>query len=163
MILKSVKEYSNSKLKSFSSGNTSLDSFLHMYAEKNDISGYGKTFILEDNNKIMGYFTLCSAQIKYEYLPASMLLKLPKYPIPCIRIARLAVNKDFQNKGYGKELLRLAFLKILDVADLIGIYIVIVDAKETYTLFYEHYGFKKLTDGKLTYFMPIETIKMAAK
>ena len=119
--------------------------YLHGYAQKNNVLGLGKTFIaLDEDNNILGYFTLSTAQINYEELPTSYKTNLPKYPIPSIRIARLAVQKDLQGKGIGKKLLTLAFLKIIQVSDITGLYLIIVDAKESSESFYKHYGFIKL-------------------
>lgn len=136
---------SKSSLKKFDCGIKELNLYLHGYAQKNDVLGLGKTFIaLDEDNNILGYFTLSTAQINYEELPTSYKTNLPKYPIPSIRIARLAVQKDLQGKGIGKKLLTLAFLKIIQVSDITGLYLIIVDAKESSESFYKHYGFIKL-------------------
>ena len=163
MILKSVTEYNGEFLKTFSCGNKSLDRFFNFYSQNNDIMGYGKTFVLENNGEIIGFFTLCSAQIQFQSYPSTDKNALPKYPIPCIRIARLAVSKTHQGKGYGKLLLKEAFLKIIDASKTVGIFLVIVDAKESSANFYIHYGFEKLIEGSLTFFLNLETIKKAIK
>ena len=153
---------SKSSLKKFDCGVKELNMYLYGYAQKNDILGLGKTFIaLDDNNFILGYFTLSIAQISYEELPTSYSSNLPKYPIPSLRIARLAVHKDLQGKGFGKKLLTQAFLKIIQVAEITGLYLIIVDAKESSQNFYKHYGFIKLNDEEFTYFLPVETVKKA--
>lgn len=163
MILKTIYDADEKKLSSFSCGNKDLDKYLKKYALTNDQNGYGKTFILEDNDEIVGFFTLCSASIQFEEYPSKLLDKLPKYPIPCIKIAGLAVSKSHQDKGYGKELLKQSFIKVLSVSNTIGIRLVIVDAKETSKVFYEKYGFIKLKDNGLTYFLPVGTIEKAIK
>ena len=86
---------------------------------------------------------------------------MPKYPIPALRIARLAVGKDLQGKGIGKWLLTQAFIKIVHVAEITGLYLIIVDAKETSKSFYEHYGFINFKDKELSYFLPVETVRKA--
>ena len=161
MILKSIVDIDLSLLRSFSCGNKDLDNFLNKHAYDNDKNGYGKTYVLIDKNIIVGFFTICSAQIRFEAFPNKSQLTLPRYPIPSVRIARLGVHKDYQHQGYGRELLKQAFLKILNVASSIGIKLVIVDAKESSKSFYEHYGFERLVDDRLTYFLPIETLLKA--
>lgn len=86
---------------------------------------------------------------------------MPKYPIPALRIARLAVNKELQGNGIGKWLLSQVFIKAVQVADITGLYLIIVDAKETSKNFYEHYGFQKFMDEDLSYFMLVDTIRKA--
>lgn len=44
-----------------------------------------------------------------------------------LRIARLVVDKEQKGKGIGKWLLAQAFIKIIQVADVTGIYFILVD------------------------------------
>lgn len=161
--LVSIKEIrSKTVLKKFDCGTEVLNSFLVRYALKNDELGIGRTFIaLDDDDQISGYFTLATAQVAYKEIPEDYKVKLPKYPIPALRIARLAVSKDLQGKGIGKWLLAQAFTKIIQVADVTGLYFIIVDAKETSKSFYEHYGFQKFIDEDLFYFMLVDTDRKA--
>ena len=161
--LVSVKDIQpKSKLKCLNCEVDELNEFLTRYANKNDELGIGKTFVaLDENDKIVGYFTLATAQVVYQESPNEYRGKLPKYPIPALRIARLAVDKELKEKGIGKWLLAQAFVKIIQVADVTGIYFIIVDAKETSQSFYEHYGFIKFNDEVLTYFILVYTIRKA--
>lgn len=161
--LVSIKEIkSKAVLKKFDCGTEGLNSFLTRYALKNDELGIGRTFIaLDDNDQISGYFTLATAQVAYNEIPEDYKGKLPKYPIPALRIARLAVSKDLQGKGVGKWLLAQVFIKIIQVADVTGLYFIIVDAKETSKSFYEHYGFQKFIDEELSYFILVDTVRKA--
>ena len=56
-------------------------------------------------------------------------------------------------------MLAQAFIKIVHVAEITGLYFIIVDAKETSKSFYEHYGFIKFNDKELSYFLTIETVR----
>ena len=161
--LVSIKDIqSKSSLKKFDCEVEPLNTFLSGYALKNDELGIGKTFVaVNDDGKICGYFTLSTARISYKEIPDEYKVRLPKYPIPAIRIARLAVSKDMKGKGLGKALLKQAFMKIVQVSDITGVYFILVDAKETSKTFYEHYGFIKLNDNELCYFMLVETVKRA--
>lgn len=156
MILKPICEVSEKEIRSFSCGNGDLDNYFKRFASINDKNGYGKTFVLFDQKELVGFFTLCSASIKFEDIPIHH--SLPKYPIPAIRIARLAVQRDKQGKGYGKELLKSAFLRILSVSQNVGIRLILVDAKGSSASFYEHYGFMKLKQDSLTYYLALDTL-----
>lgn len=161
--LVSVKEISpKSTLKKFDCEVDALNEFFSRYAVKNDELGIGKTFVaLDEKNQIAGYFTLATAQVSYQEIPDDFRGKLPKYPIPALRIARLAVNKDLKGKGIGKWLLAQAFTKAIHVADVTGLYFIIVDAKEASKSFYEHYGFHKFFDEDLSYFILLDTVRKA--
>ena len=104
-----------------------------------------------------------TAQVTHREMPNDYKGKLPKYPIQTLRIARLAVDKELKGKGIGKWLLAQAFLKVIHVADVIGIYFIIVDANETSKSFYEHYGFIKFNDEDLTYFILVDTVRNATQ
>ena len=157
-----VKDISKSSLKHFDCNIEELNTFLSRYSQKNDALGIGKTFIvLDEKENIEGYFTLATAQVALEEIPDDFKGKLPKYPIPALRIARLAVSKDSQGKGIGRWLLAQAFIKAVQVADVTGLYFIIVDAKESSKSFYEHYGFQKLYNKELCYFILAETVRKA--
>ncbi len=160
MNYKTIREVRN-QLKDFDCGNEDLNIYLKCFAYQNDKSGIGKTFVLFDNNKLVGFVTLCSASIAFKELPKN--IKLPRYPIPAIKIARLAVDKRFQGKGYGKELLRHSLDKIATLSEFIGVKFVTVDAKEESKPFYEKYGFVALPNKKETYILPIELVIKAFK
>ena len=159
----SIKEVNpKSALKQFDCEIDALNEFLSRYAVKNNELGIGKTFVAVDSkNRVVGYFTLETAQVAYQEIPSEYKGKLPKYPIPTLRIARLAVSKEMKGKGVGKWLLSQAFLKIIQVADITGLYLIIVDAKETSKGFYEHYGFQKFLDINLSYFILVDTVRKA--
>ena len=163
MKLVSISELDNKLIESFSCGNEELDRFFKRNALINDQNGYGKTFILENNGEILGFFTLCSFSIKFDEYPKGDEERLPKYPIPCIKIARLAVDKRHQHQGYGKELLKQTFLRIISVSKTVGIRLVVVDAKESAVNFYTNYGFIPLENGKNTYYLLLDTLLEAIK
>lgn len=161
MIVKSIGEVNEKEMISFSCGNNDLDTFIRRHALINDKNGYGKTFVLIDEKEIVGFFTLCSASIKYDEFTINESMIFPKYPIPCIKIARLGVRKEKHGRGYGKELLKQAFLRVLNVSSTIGIRLVLVDAKEPSKSFYEKFGFSRLKEDKLSYYLLIDTLRQA--
>ncbi len=154
--------HSKADLKGFDCGIETLNEFLSRYSLKNDTLGIGKTFVaLDEDKRIAGYFTLATAQVAYQDIPNQYRERLPKYPIPALRLARLAVSKELQGRGVGRWLLAQVFIKTVQVADVTGLYFLIVDAKETSKNFYEHYGFIKFNDKDLCYFILIETVRKA--
>lgn len=158
----SIQECSLKELEGFSCGIDKLDTYLREFAKRNDEKGYGKTYVLKDDFKVYGYFTLATASISFENMDEKYIRSNPKYPIPCIRIARLAIDKDEQRKGFGKKLLTDAFLRIINVSKSVGVKLIIVDAKESSISFYTQYGFEKLKEESLTYYLPIDTLLEAS-
>ena len=97
--------------------------------------------------------------------------RVPAYPLPILRISRLAVDERDQGSGIGRLLLRAMFGLALDLRDRFGCMGVIVDAKPDAVGFYEGLGFMKLgvTSGDLgdrpepiPMFLPVKKIAQAA-
>lgn len=148
------------KLSTFDCGNELLNAYLLKYAVQDDKRNVSRTYVYVEDKIIVGFVTLCAAQIELEEMPNDF-SKLPKYPIPAIKIARLAIDKNYQKSGYGKELLRFALIRVASISKEIGIKVIVVDAKEEAKTFYEHYGFVPLKTRKNTYVLPIEQILSA--
>lgn len=163
MIFTSIRQVRIFLNRGFDCGIEELNAFLKNYAYKNDLNGIGRTYVAFENDVIYGFITLCTASINFKEAPEIVTGSLPKYPIPCIKIARLAVNKNNQGQHIGSFLLQNAFMKILQASEIAGIYLVLVDAKENAIGFYEHYGFKPLKDATMTYYLPVKTIELASK
>jgi len=162
MKIVSIQDKNNcSSFKLFDCGIRELNEFLFRFANQNDKKGIGKTFLAIDGDEVVGYFTLATAEVIFDNIPDQCTFSLPKYPIPVIRIARLAVNKNHQNNGVGKFLLKEALLKISIASQSVGIYAIIVDAKESSVEFYKKFGFIPLKNNKKTLFIVFETIKKA--
>ena len=70
---------------------------------------------------------------------------LPAYPLPTLRIARLAVDSRAQGKGVGAELLKHALMLSKRMAQTVGCVGVVVDAKPDAIAFYTRYGFEAAT------------------
>ncbi|EKD74400.1 MAG: GCN5-related N-acetyltransferase [uncultured bacterium] len=154
--------------KSFDCGVDELNLFLKQHANQNQSKNMSKTYVAvvaisaDDHKKIYGYYTLSAGHLECEQLPESVKAKLPKYPIPIARIGRLAVDKDYKGQGIGGFLLHDALTNVLSIADKIGVFAVVVDAKnDDAKSFYGNYGFTELQDSELTLFLPINTIKSA--
>ncbi|GAB4223495.1 MAG: acetyltransferase [Gammaproteobacteria bacterium] len=144
----------------FDCGTTALNQFIQTYARQNQKSNISKTYVaspIKPPKNIMGFYTLASGQIAHNELPTT--LKHPRYPVSIARLVRLAVDKEYQGNGLGGHLLYDALTKIKNVADVIGIFAVVVDAKDKAAQkFYQHYEFLPLQNSELTLFLPMSTI-----
>ncbi len=150
-------------LTTFDCGTPALNDYLQKYARQNHNRNIGKTFLAlgKDGKEILGYYTASASEIDTETLPETHSKHLPRYPVPAMRIGRLAVDKSHQGQGIGAELLWDAFRRAINVSNEIGIYAVAVDAKDAKaSAFYLKYGFIPLTHKPLAFFLPIETIKV---
>ena len=105
---------------------------------------------------MIGKDTLRAAEVDAERLIDADRKKLPRYPIPCFRMGRLACRSDQQGHGLGKLLLGCAVDRCLKARQQIAAYAVVVDAKDAAAkAFYAHFGFRPLLDAQLTLYLPL--------
>jgi len=126
----------------FSSGDADLDRFFHNYAGQNQFRLHiGTTYVAVGNGEILGFATLATTSITIADLPKTARKRLPNYPLPALRLARLAVAESARGRGIGKLLLRTTFKIAHEMAERTGCVAVVVDAKPDAVAFYEQYGF----------------------
>lgn len=157
----------------FRSGNIDLDRFFQRYAGQNQFRHHiGTTYVAVQGDRIVGFVTVSSGEMVADKLTKNLRRRLPAYPLPILRLARLAVDERFQGHGIGRLLLRTMFELALEIWDRIGCIGVIVDAKPDAVTFYSSLGFKtiELVSGALgdrpepvAMFLPIGQIVAAVK
>ena len=126
----------------FRCGEPDLDRFFHKFAGQNQFKHYvGVTYVAADGKRILGFATISPAHVEIEGLPATARKKLPRYPLPVLRLARLAVDESARGQGLGAQLLRFVLQLALRMADDYGCVGVVVDAKPDALDFYAKYGF----------------------
>lgn len=148
----------------FDCGVEELNNFLKRYSFQNQKSHISKTFVAineKDANQnkscVLGFYTLSTGQINFDALPSG--IKHPRYPVSIARLARLAVDLKLQGQGVGGFLLHDALQKIKTVSQTVGIFAIVVDAKDAEAkLFYQRYGFVPLQDSDLTLCLPTKVL-----
>ena len=130
----------------FRSGNVDLDRFFLRYAGQNQFRHHiGTTYIAVDGRGfIAGFATVAASEVVPEVLPQPKRKRLPAYPIPVLRLARLAVDVRAKGHGVGSLLLRSVLVLARRMAGEFGCVGVLVDAKPEAAAFYEKLGFVRL-------------------
>lgn len=153
----------NHDRKSFGCGDPTLDQYIQHYASqdiKRNISRVFVATIIDEPERIVGFFSLSANVLAPELLPESMARKLPEFPLPVTLLGRLAVSLDFQEKGVGKILLADAMKRVYFASQTVAVYALIVEAlNENAKHFYEKFGFISLPDKPLKLFIPLQTIR----
>ncbi len=130
----------------FRSGHPDLDRFFHRFAGQNQFRHHlGVTYIAVEDDAILGFVTVSPSEIEIDALPAERRRRLPHYPLPTLRLARLAVAETARDRGVGRALLRFALTLARRMADEIGCVGVVVDAKPAARSFYLRYGFEPVS------------------
>lgn len=130
----------------FRSGHEELDRFFHRFAGQNQFRLHiGTTYVaVDDEGEIAGFATVASCSINVRELPRQLIKRLPTYPIPALRLARMAVAAESQRRGIGSMLLKAVFLLARDQAHKTGCAFVVVDAKPGAEAYYKRWGFEAL-------------------
>ena len=146
----------------FDCGELALNTFLQRLARQQAKRDFNRTYVAvaQGESRIRGYYAVSSASVDFENWPAD--LRLPRYPVPVARIGRLAVDLREQGQGVGAALLRHAMHMAASLAQQIGLYAVVVDAKnEAAAAFYARYGFQRFDNQGLTLFLTTAVIRRA--
>lgn len=137
----------------FHSGNIELDRFFARYAGQNQFRHHiGVTYVAVDESAaIVGFATVAASELMTARLSEAKRKRLPAYPVPVLRLARLAVDERSRSRGVAQALLRFVFTLARRTAATVGCLGVVVDAKPDAVGFYEKLGFIPLdvTAGEL--------------
>jgi len=148
----------------FDCGDDVLNQFLHRHARQSHEKGGAKTYLAvgENNEKILGYYSLSPASIAYERAPEVVKRGLARHDVPVFRLGRLAVDLSLQSQGLGGQLLLAAGRRCLLVAAQAGGVALLIDAKnERVAQWYASYGAIPLLDAQLSLLLPFKTIHAA--
>ena len=143
----------------FNCGIPELDDYLQRLATQHHRKGVSTVHVLIDSaapGLILGYYTLSAAQVDVAELTDADRKKLPRFPVPCFRMGRLACRADHHGQGLGKLLVACAVDRCLEARKQVAAFALIVDAKNgAAKSFYEHYGFKPCADASMTLYLPL--------
>src|SRR4051794_4326432 len=102
----------------FQSGAPELDRYFRQFAGQNQFKHHiGVTYVAIDNRRILGFVTIAAGHIEMEDLPTSQRKRLPQYPLPVVRLARLAVDESARGQRVGEKLLRFVITLAVRLAN----------------------------------------------
>jgi len=127
----------------FSCGEDALDSWLHRYARHAEAAGSARVFVTTDGARVVGYYALAVGQVAASDATARMVKGQPRgSSVPVVILARLAVDREHQERGLGRSLLQDALLRSVGASQSVGIRALIVHAHEQAADFYGRFGFE---------------------
>ncbi len=149
----------------FDCGDAALNEFLRRHARKSHERGAAKTFLAineGDGKKILGFYSVAPASVAYDRTPLLIQRGLARHEVPVFRLARLAVDRSVQGRGFGGQLLLAAGCRCLLVAAEVGGVALLIDAKnERIAQWYEEYGALQLLDRPLSLLLSFKSIHAA--
>ena len=133
-------------LEDFDCGRSSMNDWFRRHAKQNQEASVSRTTVFTDvdSGRIVGYVTLVAGQIEREYLPKAARRNRPE-AIPVILLAQLAVDRQFQGRGFARQFLFYALKTCFALSKDIGCFGVITHPlDESVRAFYRRFGFVDL-------------------
>jgi GNAT superfamily N-acetyltransferase len=151
------------ELETFDCGQSELNRFLIRHALQAQQANSSQTYVGLRGKTVIGFYTIVAGEVRHADAPARVAKGMPKYPIPLLVLARLAVHSDWQGCGIGAGLLLDALGRTLQAADIIGVRALAVHAKDdSAASFYWHFGFMSSPTDKRHLFLLIKDIRAAS-
>ena len=133
-------------LSQFSSGVPVLDVWLRDKARLNEAKGGARTYVACDADRVAGFYSLAASSVERHRVSSRVGRNMPD-PIPAILLGQLAVDKAYQGRRLGSDLLVDAGRRALAAAGTIGARAVIVQAvDERAKAFYIRFGYRQFSD-----------------
>jgi predicted N-acetyltransferase YhbS len=104
----------------FDSGAPELDEWLTRYSWQNQRANNAVTYVTVLDGRVVGYYAIAVANVTSESAPAPVARNAPN-DVPCLLLARLAVDRNMQGCGLGRGLLVDALKRTVGLADSVGI------------------------------------------
>ena len=144
------------ELDAFNSGVAPLDDWLKRRARSNEADGASRTFVCCAGRQVFGYYSLAAASLMHSVATGRVRRNMPD-PVPAVLLGRLAIDRIWQGKGIGADLLRDAILRVTAPAKAIGVRALLVHAiSEDAKAFYEKHGFRVSPVEPMTLMITIE-------
>lgn len=147
----------------FDCGTSALNNYLQKQASQDQRRGVSNVYVLVDDSdpqRILAYYTLSAAQIECTDLQVADRTGLPRYPVPAIRMGRLAVDQREQGNGLGKHIIGCAVDRCLKAKNDVAVRVLVVDAKDDEAIsFYEKYGFVRFSDRPSSLYLSLGQVR----
>ena len=130
------------QLEGFDCGRPTLNHWLLHHARQAQTSGSARTFVVADENRVAGYFSLTVGQVDTVEAPERIRQGMGRFPLPVVILARLAVSRKNHGHGLGVGLLQDAIRRTLVIAEQAGIRAILTHPiDEDAARFYTRFGF----------------------
>ncbi len=149
-------------LEGFECGDESLDAWLIDRALRNQADRSSRTWVVSAGGRVVVYYA-SSAAVVLRVEATKRAARNQPDPLPAVLLGRLAVDRRYQGHGLGKALLKHFIVKSIEVAELIGVRVVLVHARDsTAAAFYAKFGFEPSPIGELTMMLLVKDIAVSS-
>lgn len=132
--------FRSKQIKKFKGYSKKINEFLKSEALLEQNQGLNTTHLVFYEESLMGFVSLCSDSIRLEQGEMQK-DNVPYGNIPAIKIARLAIDKNFQRNGLGSFLINFAVSIVSQIRLQMGAKFITVDCYAHRISYYEKFGF----------------------
>lgn len=153
-------------LEGFDCGRPPLNTWLTKHARAAAAAGSARTYVTTDSrqDRVVGYHALTAAGVERELAGARIVRGMPRYPIPVVLLARLAVDSSVAGRGLGAWLLRDAMARTLVASETIGVRALLVHASDDNArAFYVRHGLEPSRTDRLHLMILVKDIAAALR
>ena len=144
----------------FDCGKEELNRFLKRFALAGQRANSAQTYVTTRGGVVVGYYSLAVGAAEHRMVPARVAKGLALHPIPIMILARPAVDRREHGRGIGKALLKDALKRTVQAADIAGIRVLFVSAKDDDAReFYEHFNFDPSPTDPYHLFLVMKDLK----
>ena len=149
-------------LEEFDCGKVVLNDWIRQKANKSQVEGGARTFVVTHKGLVVGYYCIATGSVGHDQLNAKLKRNMPN-PIPVIVLGRLAIDQRYPKQGIGTGLMKDCYLRVLSIADQVGVRALLVHAldDESRDYYVDHLGFSSSPITRNTLFLGIKEIKAA--
>jgi GNAT superfamily N-acetyltransferase len=112
--------------------------------------------------RVIGYYSISTAMEQRLSLPTAKIRRATPGQVPLLLIGRLAVDREYQGKGLGADVLLDGVRRCLEVSEIAGVRAIITHAIDDDAVrFYQRHGFILSPLGERVMLLPIEAVRAA--
>lgn len=142
----------------FNCGEDVLNEWLRTKALRNQREGGSRTWVVLDGQRVIACYASSTAVLMRSHATKRAARNQPD-PLPAVLLGRLAVDAEYQGRGLAAALLKHFVLKSLEVAELTGVRLLLVHAKnDAAKRFYLRYGFEESPVNDMTLMLLVKDV-----
>lgn len=151
---------SEHSIESFDCGDSNLNWWFANKARHNQTEHSSRIWVVTDGQHVVGFYASSTAAILRSTATRRAARNQPD-PLPAVLLGRLTVDVGHQRRGLGAGLLKHFIIKSLEVAQITGVRVLLVHAKDANaTAFYRQYGFEPSPIDDLTLMLLVKDFSL---